>query len=407
MSYLQPDQPKHILILTADAGFGHRSAANAVAASLEELHKDQCQIDIVDPQDDLPFLIRESQNNYDRIIRELPKVYHFGYDASDANVPNLIVQNALTVSLYDAMSNLLKRYKPDAILVTFPIYQSPLISNFIVKRTYIPLLTVITDLTKVHRLWFNKNIDCCLVPTQEAYDLALEYGLSKDKVLITGIPVHPNIVREKRNKQEMRAKLGWRTDLPTILVVGSRRVEGLINTIRKLNEFNQPLQFAVVAGGDDQIYRQAKEIDWHSPAFIYDYVTNMPDLMHASDAIVSKAGGLITTEALACGLPIMIIDVLPGQEIGNAEFVVQGGAADRVSDPNNALEVLTNWMANDCALLKERAFNSARLGKPMAAYQIAELVWEAAESGPIRKRRITIPGRAFLVKLLKQNKILT
>ena len=274
-----------------------------------------------------------------------------------------------------------------------------------VRRTYIPLITVVTDLVSVHRIWFNKNVDTCLVPTQFARDLALAYGLPESKVQITGIPVHPDIVRNKSAKAELRRQLGWQADMLTILAVGSRRVERLTETLRVLNHFGQPMQFAVVAGKDEELYRQAQAIDWHVPHYIYEYITNMPDLLHASDAIICKAGGLILTESLASGLPIMLVDILPGQEIGNAEYVVNGGAADLAETPVDALEVLYHWMMDGARLLKERASNSARLGKPSAAYRTAELAWKATELGPLNRRGKRIAGRPGLVELLSRNKV--
>ncbi len=83
-----PDN-KHILILTADAGFGHRSAANAIAEALQDTHGNECTYEIVNVLDDerTPRLLRDSQSDYDRIAREMPDVYKFGYEATDSTAP--------------------------------------------------------------------------------------------------------------------------------------------------------------------------------------------------------------------------------------------------------------------------------------------------------------------------------
>ena len=106
-------------------------------------------------------------------------------------------------------------YRPDAILTTYPFYQAPLVSNFSINKYYVPFLTAVTDLVSVHRIWFNKNVDACLVPTPFVRDLGLAFGIPKDKIYITGIPVHPDVVNEKRDKATIRASLGWQPDLPT------------------------------------------------------------------------------------------------------------------------------------------------------------------------------------------------
>ena len=93
----------------------------------------------------------------------------------------------------------------------------------------------------------------------------------------------------------------------------------------------------------------------------------MPLLMQAADCTVGKAGGLYVTEALACGLPILWVDLIQGQETGNAEFVINGGAGEFANNPTEALESLFHWLDKDCQLRAERARNARRLGHPRAA----------------------------------------
>jgi UDP-N-acetylglucosamine:LPS N-acetylglucosamine transferase len=126
-------------------------------------------------------------------------------------------------------------------------------------------------------------------------------------------------------------------------------------------------------------------------AHIYNYVENIPAFMRASDLIVSKAGGLIATEAMASGLPILIIDVTPGQELGNADYILRHGAGELAGSPVEALEILSHWLDRDKALLAERTRNASALGRPRSAYHVAELAWQAAERGrplPTTTRRL-------------------
>ena len=82
-----------------------------------------------------------------------------------------------------------------------------------------------------------------------------------------------------------------------------------------------PFQIAIITGGDDKLYKALQPIEWQHPTKIYDFVENMPAMMRAADLIACKAGGLIVTESLASGLPLLLIHALPGQEIGNADYV--------------------------------------------------------------------------------------
>ena len=397
---------KRILILTADAGFGHRSAANAVAAALQETHGGECSVDVVNPLDDkrvLPVL-RNSGTDYDRMVRETPDLYKVGYEASDAAVPTAMFDAALVVMLFEVMSDVMERYQPDAIVTTYPLYQAPLGAVFAIRRRFTPLLTVVTDLATVHRIWFHGAADECLVATPAVRDLAVECCLEPDRVHITGIPVHPRVIRESREPAAIRAALGWSSEanVKTVLAVGGKRVGNLRDVVRALNHSGLPLQLAVVAGGDDDLYRQFQSEEWHVPAYVYNFVDNMPELMHASDCIICKAGGLIVTEALSCGLPLLLVDVLPGQEEGNADYVVQGSAGELAPTPLDGLETMCHWLTQGGRALAQRAENARRLGKPRAAYNVAERAWAAAQSVPDAGSPLRMLHRSRLVALLRR-----
>ena len=398
---------KRIVILTADAGFGHRSAANAIAAALQETHGDGCVVEIVNPLEDrrVPGFLRRSQADYDRIVREMPNLYELGYEASDTPVPSVVIERALMVMLFDVMRDIVRRHQPDALITTYPLYQASLRAVYTLRRQYIPLVTVITDLATVHRLWFHPVAELCLVPTETVRDLALEHGIPEIKIEITGIPVHPNLAHETRDQRALRAELGWQQDVTTVLAVGSKRVEHLYKVLRAFNHSGLALQLAIVAGGGIELYRQIEATEWHTVAHRYNFSTNMPTLMHAADCIVCKAGGMIVTESLACGLPLLLIDVLPGQETGNAEYVVEGGAGEQVEDPLDALETLYHWLDQGGARLGERAENARRLGRPFAAFQVAERAWAAAEKGPIVKRKRYSRLRNDLLRLLGRRRV--
>ncbi len=389
------EKPKRVLILTADAGFGHRSAAVAVEAALKQRYGDQAIVDIVNPLDDkrAPFLLRESQSDYDKIVRNAPELYKIGYDVSDASVAAMLMESVLTIMFWEVMRDMLRKYHPNVILSTYPMYQAPLTALFTVSRAFVPLLTVVTDLATVHRLWFNANVDQLLAPNELVRDLGIEYGVPKEKIHITGIPVHPAISLEKRSKEEVRAALGWQPGMTTILAVGSRRIESLVDILNVVNHFGAPLQLAVVTGKDTETYAELQSVEWHLPVHLYEYAANMPELMRASDLIICKAGGLIVTESLASGLPLMLIDVIPGQEEGNRDFVVSQRASIFARSPLDALAGLAHLLADDAALLKEFSQNARRLGRPQAAFEVADLLWDAAQQGLTRKdtsRRIPL-----------------
>lgn len=372
---------RRILILTADAGFGHRSAANAIAEAIRELAGESVNVDIVNALDHprVPRLLRDSQSDYDDLVRRTPELYQLTYAATEQALPSMIFESAVILMLYEALRDTLNAYDPDTIVNTWPLYQAPLGAIFRLNRRKAALITVVTDLISVHRVWFNNASDRLVVPTPEAFELALKYGVRQDKVRLIGIPVSPALSKDEGSKPELRARLGWRPDLTTLLAVGSRRVPRLAEMLRGLNHSGLPIQLVISAGGDDDLYQVLCETEWHLPVHVYRFVDTMPTFMRAADAIMCKAGGLITTEALACGLPMVIIDVIPGQEEGNAQYVVQGGAGVIAESPLDVLECICHWTREGGKEMATYAARARRLGKPQAAYEVARMALTAAE----------------------------
>lgn len=393
--------PKHILILTADAGFGHRAAANAIAEALKVRCPDECRVTVVNPLDDkrAPAILRKAQDDYDRMIQSTPELYKFGYDASDGSFTVSIAEQGLIAMLYLTMRDIVQQHQPDAIVTTYPLYQAPLAALFALNRHYIPVLTVVTDLVSVHSLWFNDDMDRCLVPTEAVREKALESGLPEERIEVTGLPVDP-VFGSDPDRAALRRKLGWGKDRCVALMAGSKRVKKLEPLAHVLNHSGLPLELAIVAGGDKELHSRLTEVEWHLPAHVYGFVEDMPELMLAADFIICKAGGLIVSEALAAGLPLLLVEAIPGQETGNAAYVEQGGAGVLVADPVEGLTTIYHWLMNERVKLNESAARACALGKPNAARRVAELALTAAAEGAQRRVRRMGTETTLLNKLL-------
>jgi len=403
------DEKKRVLILTADAGFGHRSAANAIAAALRETHGGECAVTILNVLNDprAPRGLRASQTDYDRVARDLPELYKIGYRATDAAAAKAMMEAGVQVSLYRAMRGLVDERKPDIIVSTYPLYQAPLGAVFSLTKRFIPLVTVVTDLVSVHHMWFNSYSDLTIVPTAAARRLALSAKLPGKRVEVIGIPVHPAIAKERRSKPALRAELGWDPKLTTVLIVGSRRSRLYAETAHVLNHSGLPIQLILATGGDKEQFAALRKTEWHRPTRVYNFVENMQTLMSAADFIITKAGGLTVAEALACGLPLMLTDVIPGQETGNAEYVVKGGAGEIVSEPLEVLEKTSHWLLDKGALLAKRSANARKLGRPRAAYDIVDRIWELARRGPVPKEASQILALPRLIEFFKRLRVKT
>ncbi len=372
-----------ILILTADAGFGHRSAALAIQSAIEELSQDQFQIDVVNPLDNkkAPYFIRESQSEYDKWVRNVPDLYKFGYEMSDSPIPVTILEAILSVTLFEAINETIEEHVPDIVINTYPLYQSPFIAVRSMRKLQIPIVTIVTDLATVHQVWFNDKVDWLVVPTDTVREGATQAGVEPEKICVIGIPVDPKIFMLDKSKQELRKNFGWNENLTTVLSVGSKRVEHFKEILNILNHSGFSFQLVVVTGKDQKLFDELQGIDWHHEVHLYEFIDQMPEFMRASDLIISKAGGLIVTESLASGLPMILIDVIPGQESGNAEFVQNGKAGFLAKNGNEFLEIFCHLFVNDQEYLLNTKENAKKIGRPSSALEIAKLIIDQVEAG--------------------------
>jgi 1,2-diacylglycerol 3-beta-galactosyltransferase len=216
------------------------------------------------------------------------------------------------------------------------------------------------------------------VPTSSIRDQAYDNNIPATRVRVTGLPVHPDFARETRSKSELRDELGWQVDTPTCLIVASARTQQMATISRFLDRAGVRLQVAVVCGGVRDLYTALEQEKWRGPAHMYDWVDNMPQLMKASDFIVTKAGGLIVSESLACGLPIILSEALPGQEAGNVRYIVENMAGAWAPDPAQVLITAFTWLRGEPPQLNAFQARAQELGNPRAAYEIAKGVWGLA-----------------------------
>jgi 1,2-diacylglycerol 3-beta-galactosyltransferase len=369
---------KKILILTGDAGMGHRSAAEAVQKALLQRFGHFCEVKIINPLDHpkVPRFIRESESDYDKIVKRMPDLYQFGFDVSDANLPASLMENSYVLVLFESLREILAEASPDLVITTYPLYQAPVEVMFQLKKIDIPLLTVVTDLVTVHHVWFNRNATLTIVPTDSVHEKALEAGMKPDQLMTLGIPVNPRIsTLQNEEKSNFVESLGLDPSLKTLLVAGSPRIGNLEEKLSTIDQSPMPFQMIVVTGGDEKLFETLQSKSWNHSAKVFGFVEDMPTLMRASDLIACKAGGLIVTESLASGLPLLLIHALPGQEIGNAEYVVENDAGAFCKTNDEILTTLEDWLGGSQNRLEAIAWNAKKIGNKDAAFQIAEKAW--------------------------------
>lgn len=366
---------KKILLLTADAGHGHRSAAEAIQAAVLEKYGDDSVVNIINPLDapDSPEIVQQLEENYDQMVIENPSLYRFSYNAIDAPLVSDIVRAISARVLNDVMLKCVRENEPDIVVTTYPFYSEAAAEAIQVSQRDIPLVIVITDLTDVVSLWYSPSATMHFVPTEQIRDQAIENNIPATRIRVTGLPVHPDVAREQRSKAALRDALGWQKELPTALIVASTRTQQMTLISKYLDRAKLDLQLAVVCGRDRDLYDRLDQVDWKKPVHLYGWVDNMPQMLKASDFVIAKAGGLIVSETLACGLPIIIPEALPGQEEGNVRYIIENDAGAWAPGPTEVLATVISWLKGSRFSVMQS--NAKRIGKPQAAYDIAGGIW--------------------------------
>ncbi len=174
--------------------------------------------------------------------------------------------------------------------------------------------------------------------------------------------------------------MGWRDDLPILLVLsGGFGMGPIAEILAELNKYESPVQVVVVCGRNEDLRRELAVKEFQHPTHVLGFVTNMHELMSVSELVFSKPGGLTTSEALALGKPLFIINPIPGQEAANSDFLLEQGAAvkaNRIEDiPFKLKQVM------DPRKLAELSKAAKSLGKPGAARAVVEAVRTRFSSG--------------------------
>jgi UDP-N-acetylglucosamine:LPS N-acetylglucosamine transferase len=385
---------KRFLILTSDSGFGHRSAADSIAKALELRHPQDVLTSVVNPIIERPtsIILQKIELGYDRTVRDYPKLYRLAYELSDRRSASALIESTLKLTLHKNIQQLIHEMKPDGIISTNEMFSAPIGTALNVMKKRPPFFMVVTDLADVHSMWFNSKPDRFFVASELVRSKAIASGISPRKIFISGIPVAPFYASEHMPQSELRMKVGLDPQLTTLLVVGSQRVSGIYAHLEALEMVMHPFQVVVIAGGDNDLYEKINQHKWRFPILVKNYVNNMPEWMLCADLLITKAGGLILSEGLAAGVPIVLIDYLPGQEEGNVRFVIDHQVGAIAENPWDFSLLLDSWLRDQQRHLKAVAKNSRRLGRPDAAFVIADALWQAAEMG----NQSIVPHSEFL-----------
>ena len=359
-----------ILFLFSDTGGGHRSAAEAIIEALQLEYAGQVSTEMVDVfKQYAPRPINRAPKFYPMMVR-VPELWGLGYHLSNGRRRVGFINASLWPYVRRSMRNLIAQHPSDLIVSVHPLVNEPLIRAM--RQRKAPYITVVTDLVTAHAFWYNRKTDLTIVPTEEARQLALGYGLKTEKVKLIGLPVAERCCQPSIDRLELRNQLGWNEHLPVVLLVGGGDGMGPIeSTARAIAESHLPVSMIIVTGRNEKLRERLEMYDWEVPTLVYGFVRQMPAFMQAANILVTKAGPGTICEALNAGLPMALYSRLPGQEDGNIDYVCKNGAGVWAPRPESIVSAIQNWVENP-QQLAQAVEACHRMARPQAARQIAK-----------------------------------
>jgi UDP-N-acetylglucosamine:LPS N-acetylglucosamine transferase len=373
---MQPNTPK-ILIISSDTGGGHRSAAQALADGLQNLrHSETEAVRINRAVEESHHITEKLVRVYNWTLRNRQGWMKYLYWAINKVRPETreFFQRRCIAFCRDAF----EKWCPHVVVSVHPLTQHIFgrILRELNLREQIPLVTVVTDpCYGFWKGWACDDVSLYLVANEDSRRQLIDYGVSPEKIKISGLPLHPKF-REvtESDAQEARLAYGLDPDKFTVFVNAGWIGGGNIPAIfRELVRGELDVQAIFLAGKNEGLRLEAEEIAKHArfPVKVIGYSDEIEKLMHSANVMVSKLGGLTTFEALACRLPIIADATTPPmpQEAGTVQLIAKRGAGILLEKASDIVPTIQS-LIGDSSRYREMKAATATLATPNSTEQI-------------------------------------
>ncbi|MFD1458551.1 MGDG synthase family glycosyltransferase [Scopulibacillus daqui] len=330
-------EKSEILILAGHYGEGHKQAALAIKEAFNHKYTD-IHVTIIDPAKEVhPILESISRNLFLRGVKVFPSIYNYIYEKTRYPNDSRTLLKGINRLGIDHVFEIISDIQPEIIVCTCPIAAGMIATLKEYGLIDIPTVTVITDHT-VHSYWIYKTTDIYLVGSAVVSQGLQKLGIDKERIKVTGIPINPKFSNHF-NQQALKKKHQLDENLPTVLISGGGYgiIKDIIPALKLMERMPFKIQFIITCGHNHRLYQRMKqqlESSKHH-LVITGYVDYIEELMAVSDFMVSKAGGLTVSEAIAMNLPLLLYKSIGGQEQDNTNFLIDRKAALLAKDEHD------------------------------------------------------------------------
>ena len=417
----------HIIIMAAATGGGHKRAADALKTYINKNDPDAV-IDVIDVIEECSTMLNNFVvKGYKAAVTLTPHFFGLLYSASDKSSPLTDLMNLVFLQCSKRLLPLMEEMRPD-VVISCHAFTAGILAYMKEKLGYsVPLISIITDFIP-HRSYVMSGVDAYITASQKGKDLLTEaYQIPEEKVFFYGHPIYDRFYEGNgRPRAEVLSEIGLDPDRLTVLVMaGSFGVTDILKIYEKLVNIDLDYQIIVITGRNKRLYSAFEKMLGNEPEFetdedeeqlvevpddsivrtmleedepeknkrhsifrrstanrkptkLFFFIDNVEDYMHASDLIVTKPGGLTTSESIASALPMAIFQAYPGQELQNAELLVENGIGIML-DKGDAITAQVGALLENPEKLDEMRENCRRYVRKDSCANIYALAKELAQ----------------------------
>ncbi len=361
---------KRVLIMSAGAGSGHIRAAEA----LEKSFKSDTRVEEVCNNDALKYTNKFFRDFYSKLytslVKSAPNFLGWWYKTSDEPWRTDRMRHMIDRLNTKPLVRFIRDFEPHITVCTH-FMPAGIISHLIATKQLQARLSIVVTDFDFHAMWLSRSFHRYFVAIDETKAHLEMLGIPEERITVSGIPIDP-VFQQAVNIEEERAKLGLNPDKPVLLL--SAGAFGLGPTefmVERLFNLNHDAQTLVVCGRNEELRQRLLGLTReHSAQFkILGYTDEMHKLMKVSNIFIGKPGGLASSEAIACGLPMCVVTPIPGQEERNSDHLLEEGIAVKCNDLTTLAFKLDRLLDDPPRLALMKA-NALRFSNPTASQTI-------------------------------------